>query len=82
LAAYDAASRNPIVFGEARAWREHVRQRTAPVSFRATKTIDRNDFGVSFNAPIPGLDNAMLLIDTVAIILDVEAVLQTDSSTS
>jgi polyisoprenoid-binding protein YceI len=52
------------------------------VSFRATTTIDRNDFGVSFNAPIPGLDNAMLLIDTVAIILDVEAVLQTDSSTS
>jgi hypothetical protein len=25
-----------------------------PVSFSATTTIDRNDFGVSFNAPIPG----------------------------
>jgi len=46
------------------------------VSFSATTTINRNDFGVSFNAPIPGLDHAMLLSDSVAIILDVEAVLQ------
>jgi polyisoprenoid-binding protein YceI len=52
------------------------------VSFSATTTIDRNDFGVSFNAPIPGLDNAMLLSDTVAITLDVEAVLQSDGSAS
>jgi polyisoprenoid-binding protein YceI len=52
------------------------------VSFSATTTIDRNDFGVSFNAPIPGLDHAMLLSDTVAINLDVEAVLQSDSSSS
>jgi polyisoprenoid-binding protein YceI len=52
------------------------------VSFSATTTIDRNDFGVSFNAPIPGLKNAMLLSDTVAINLDVEAVLQSDGSTS
>ncbi|HWW66418.1 MAG TPA: YceI family protein, partial [Solirubrobacterales bacterium] len=52
------------------------------VSFSATTTIDRNGFGVSFNAPIPGLDHAMLLSDSVAIILDVEAVLQSDSSTS
>ena len=41
------------------------------VSFSATTTIDRNDFGVSFNAPIPGLNNAMLLSDSVAINLDV-----------
>jgi hypothetical protein len=41
-----------------------------------------NDFGVSFNAPIPGLNNAMLLSDTVAINLDVEAVLPSDGSTS
>jgi hypothetical protein len=45
-------------------------------------TIDRNDFGVSFNAPIPGLGNATLLSEAVAIMLDVEAVLQSDSSTS
>jgi polyisoprenoid-binding protein YceI len=50
------------------------------VSFSATTTIDRNDFGVSFNAPIPGLKNAMLLSDTVAINLDVEAVLQSDAT--
>jgi len=52
------------------------------VSFSATTTINRIDFGVSFNAPIPGLKNAMLLSDTVAINLDVEAVLQGDGSTS
>jgi polyisoprenoid-binding protein YceI len=52
------------------------------VSFSATTTIDRNDFGVSFNAPIPGLKNAMLLSDTVTINLDVEAVLQSDNSGS
>jgi hypothetical protein len=40
----------------------------------------QNDFGVSFNAPIPGLKNAMLLSDAVAINLDVEAVLQSDSA--
>jgi polyisoprenoid-binding protein YceI len=50
------------------------------VSFSATTTIDQNDFGVSFNAPIPGLDHAMLLSDTVAVNLDVEAVLQSDGS--
>ncbi len=50
------------------------------VSFSATTTIDRIDFGVSFNAPIPGLSNAMLLSDAVTINLDVEAVLQTDSA--
>jgi len=44
--------------------------------------IDRrtDDFGVSFNAPIPGLKNAMLLSDAVAINLDVEAVLQSDGA--
>jgi polyisoprenoid-binding protein YceI len=52
------------------------------VSFSATTTIDRNDFGVSFNAPIPGLNHAMLLSDTVAINLDVEAVLQPGSGSA
>ena len=51
-------------------------------SFSATTTIDRNDFGVSFNAPIPGLNHAMLLSDSVSINLDVEAVLQTGSAAS
>jgi polyisoprenoid-binding protein YceI len=45
-------------------------------SFSATTKIDRTDFGVSFNAPIPGLDNAMLLSNEVTLTLDVEAVLR------
>src|ERR1700758_3187071 len=51
-------------------------------SFSATTTIDRNDFGVSSNAPIPGLNHAMLLSASVTINLDVEAVLQTGSAAS
>jgi polyisoprenoid-binding protein YceI len=46
-------------------------------SFSAITKIDRTDFGVSFNAPIPGRDNAMLLSNEVVLTLDVEAVLQT-----
>jgi polyisoprenoid-binding protein YceI len=61
---------SPDTFGASRA------------SFSATTTIDRNDFGVSFNAPIPGLNHAMLLSDSVTINLDVEAVLQTGSAAS
>jgi len=45
-------------------------------SFSAITKIDRTDFGVSFNAPIPGRDNAMLLSNEVVLTLDVEAVLQ------
>jgi polyisoprenoid-binding protein YceI len=50
-------------------------------SFSATTAIDRTAFGVNFNAPIPGLDNAFLLGNTVVISLDVEAVLQSTGST-
>jgi polyisoprenoid-binding protein YceI len=46
------------------------------LSISATTEIDRNDFGVSFNAPIPGTANGMLLSDKITIALDVEAVLQ------
>jgi polyisoprenoid-binding protein YceI len=49
-------------------------------SFSAITTIDRTDFGVSFNAPIPGLDNAMLLSNDVVLTLDVEAVLQSGAT--
>jgi polyisoprenoid-binding protein YceI len=44
--------------------------------FSATTKIDRTDFGVSFNAPIPGLDHAMLLSDEVIMTFDIEAVLR------
>jgi hypothetical protein len=41
-----------------------------------TAEIDRNDFGVSYNGPIPGADNAMLLSDKVVLNFEVQAVLQ------
>jgi hypothetical protein len=49
-------------------------------SFSATTKIDRTGFGVGFNAPIPGLDKAMLLSNEVVFSLDLEAVLQTGDS--
>jgi polyisoprenoid-binding protein YceI len=45
-------------------------------SFSAVTKIDRTEFGVSFNAPIPGLDKAMLLSNEVTLTLDLEAILQ------
>jgi polyisoprenoid-binding protein YceI len=48
--------------------------------FSASTEINRNDFGVSYNGPIPGTDNAMVLSDKVALTLEVEALLQSDES--
>lgn len=50
--------------------------------FSATTEINRHDFGVSFNGPIPGTDNAMVLSDKVDLTLEVEAVLQGGSAPS
>jgi polyisoprenoid-binding protein YceI len=44
--------------------------------FSARLEIDRQDFGVSYNGPIPGADKAMVLSDKVSISLEVEAVLR------
>ncbi|MFZ0668686.1 MAG: YceI family protein [Acidimicrobiales bacterium] len=44
--------------------------------FSASTEINRQDFGVSYNGPIPGANNAMVLSDKVALTLEVEAVLQ------
>jgi polyisoprenoid-binding protein YceI len=44
--------------------------------FTATAEIDRTDFGVSYNGPIPGADNAMVLSDKVALHIEIEAVLR------
>lgn len=44
--------------------------------FSARLEIDRQDFGVSYNGPIPGADKAMVLSDTVSISLEVEAILR------
>jgi polyisoprenoid-binding protein YceI len=44
--------------------------------FSARTEINREDFGVSYNGPIPGADNAMVLSDKVALVLEIEAVLR------
>ena len=44
--------------------------------FSATTEIDRNDWEVSYNGPIPGVTNAMVLSDRVTINLEIEAVLK------
>ena len=44
--------------------------------FSATTEINRQDFAVSYNGPIPGASNAMVLSDKVTLNLEVEAVLQ------
>jgi polyisoprenoid-binding protein YceI len=46
------------------------------VGFSAKTEINRQDFGVSYNGPIPGADNAMVLSDKVALTLEIEAVLR------
>jgi polyisoprenoid-binding protein YceI len=47
--------------------------------FSAKTEINRQDFGVSYNGPIPGADNAMVLSDKVALHLEIEAVLRKDA---
>jgi polyisoprenoid-binding protein YceI len=47
----------------------------ARAGFTATGVINRMDFGVSYNGPIPG--GGVLLGEEVQIILEIEAVLQT-----
>jgi polyisoprenoid-binding protein YceI len=44
--------------------------------FTASTEINRNDYGVSYNGPIPGADNAMVLSDKILISIEIEAVLR------
>jgi len=44
--------------------------------FSATTEINRNDWDVSYNGPIPGASSGMVLSDKVTINLEIEAVLQ------
>jgi len=48
--------------------------------FTASTEINRTDFGVSYNGPIPGADNAMVLSDKVTLNIEVEAVLRQNAS--
>ncbi|HUN37349.1 MAG TPA: YceI family protein [Trebonia sp.] len=45
--------------------------------FSATTEVNRHDFGVSFNGPIPGVAGGMILSDKVTLHLEIEGVLQT-----
>ncbi|HYA67153.1 MAG TPA: YceI family protein [Acidimicrobiales bacterium] len=46
------------------------------VGFSASTEINRQDFGVSYNGPIPGANNAMVLSDKLVLNLEIEAVLR------
>ena len=48
--------------------------------FSASAEIDRQDFGVNYNGPIPGADSAMVLSDRVTLNLEIEAVLRQPAS--
>lgn len=49
------------------------------VGFSAKTEINRQDFSVSYNGPIPGTDNAMVLSDKIVLTLEIEAVLRKDA---
>jgi polyisoprenoid-binding protein YceI len=44
--------------------------------FTATTEINRNDFGVSFNGPIPGVPGGVVVSEKIHITLEIEGVLQ------
>jgi len=44
--------------------------------FSASTDINRHDFGVSFNGPIPGVPGGVIVSDKVTIHLEIEGVLQ------
>jgi polyisoprenoid-binding protein YceI len=44
--------------------------------FTATGDINRNDFGVSFNGPIPGVPGGVIVSDKIGITLEIEGILQ------
>ncbi len=44
--------------------------------FTASGEINRHDFGVSFNGPIPGVPGGVIVSDKIAITLEIEGVLQ------
>lgn len=49
------------------------------VGFSALGEINRMDFGVSFNGPIPGVPGGVAVSDKVTITLEVEGILQKDA---
>jgi polyisoprenoid-binding protein YceI len=46
------------------------------IGFSALAEINRNDFGVNFNGPIPGAPGGVIVSDKVTVNLEIEGVLQ------
>jgi polyisoprenoid-binding protein YceI len=46
------------------------------IGFSAAGEINRNDFGVSFNGPIPGVPGGVIVSDKVSLHLEIEGVLR------
>ena len=46
------------------------------VGFSATTVVNRHDFGVSFNGPIPGVPGGVIVSDKVTLNLEIEGVLR------
>ena len=46
--------------------------------FSLTGEINRTDFGISYNGPIPGATGAVIISEKVQVSVDIEAVLQKD----
>jgi polyisoprenoid-binding protein YceI len=46
------------------------------IGFSAITEINRNDFGVDFNGPIPGAPGGVIVSDKVTVNLEIEGVLQ------
>ena len=46
------------------------------IGFSATGEINRHDFGVSFNGPIPGVSGGVIVSEKVSLHLEIEAVLR------
>jgi polyisoprenoid-binding protein YceI len=46
------------------------------IGFSAITEINRNDFGVDFNGPIPGAPGGVIVSDKVTVSLEIEGVLQ------
>jgi polyisoprenoid-binding protein YceI len=46
------------------------------IGFSALAEINRGDFGISFNGPIPGAPGGVIVSDKVTLSLEIEAVLQ------
>jgi polyisoprenoid-binding protein YceI len=46
------------------------------IGFSATGEINRTEFGVDFNGPVPGVSGGVIVSDKVTISLEIEAVLQ------